>query len=290
MKLFFTLLIMVSLLMSCEDKIKAPAQKKTEHQIISHDFIFQLQKVKADELKNLGVKFIITDIDEARFTPQQIDEIKSRDKKLISYLSIGEAETYRDYWQKSWKKTPPSFLEKENPEWKGNYKVKYWNKWWQSIIFDKLNTIIDDGFDGVYLDIVDAYSYFEAQGNKDAKKQMIDFVKQISKKAKLKNPNFMIIPQNAGELVLEKEYLNSIDGIGKESSWYILDKKASAEHLKWSLKYLDIAKAAGKTIFVIDYPSSIDKQCDFLQQAQSRGYLAFFSTRALDRILPVKCN
>ncbi|HIP52684.1 MAG TPA: hypothetical protein EYH03_01555 [Chromatiales bacterium] len=84
---------------------------------------------------------------------------------VIAYMSIGEAEDYRFYWRNEWKRKRPSWLGKENPRWKGNYKVRYWEKGWQSIIYDSrdayLQKILDAGFDGVYLDIIDAFEYFE---------------------------------------------------------------------------------------------------------------------------------
>ena len=53
----------------------------------------------------------------------------------------------------------------ENPDWPGNYKVKYWNEEWQGLIYKNqdsyLNKIMAAGFDGVYLDIIDAFEYFE---------------------------------------------------------------------------------------------------------------------------------
>jgi cysteinyl-tRNA synthetase len=82
-------------------------------------------------------------------------------------MSIGEAENYRYYWQESWynKKDRPPWLLKENPYWEGNYKVQYWDPEWQAIIIggedSYLNKIIAAGFDGVYLDIIDAFEYFE---------------------------------------------------------------------------------------------------------------------------------
>jgi cysteinyl-tRNA synthetase, unknown class len=84
---------------------------------------------------------------------------------VISYLSIGEAEDYRYYWNQDYSKSLPSWILEENPEWKGNYIVEYWNEEWQDIIAagkgSYLNRIIDAGFDGVYLDIVDGFENFE---------------------------------------------------------------------------------------------------------------------------------
>ncbi|MFN8394603.1 MAG: hypothetical protein U0176_08030 [Bacteroidia bacterium] len=44
---------------------------------------------------------------------------------VISYMSIGEAEDYRYYWDKDWKFKNPERLRRENSSWKGNYKVWY---------------------------------------------------------------------------------------------------------------------------------------------------------------------
>jgi cysteinyl-tRNA synthetase len=89
----------------------------------------------------------------------------SGERLVLAYMSIGEAEDYRYYWQQEWSTSPPVWLEEENPDWPGNYKVRYWNEGWQTIIFGNsdsyLGKILDAGFDGVYLDIIDAFEYFE---------------------------------------------------------------------------------------------------------------------------------
>ncbi|RME76871.1 MAG: hypothetical protein D6785_13240, partial [Planctomycetota bacterium] len=99
---------------------------------------------------------------------------KGRNPILLCYFSIGEAETYRYYWKKKWFHHPPSWLEKENPKWEGNFKVRYWHPQWQQILFQYLKKIIRAGFDGVYLDIVDAFEYFEAKYKQ--KKQKSDLI------------------------------------------------------------------------------------------------------------------
>lgn len=84
---------------------------------------------------------------------------------MLAYMSIGEAEDYRYYWDADWEVNTPEWLVEENPEWEGNYKVKYWNNEWQGIIYSNsdsyLNKLLSSGFDGAYLDIIDAYEYFE---------------------------------------------------------------------------------------------------------------------------------
>jgi cysteinyl-tRNA synthetase len=102
-------------------------------------------------------------------TPGEVAALKIKanggSRLVIAYMSIGEAEDYRYYWRSEWEKDPPSWLAEENPDWPGNYKVRYWEEDWQEIIYggegSYLRRILDAGFDGVYLDIVDAFEYFE---------------------------------------------------------------------------------------------------------------------------------
>lgn len=102
-------------------------------------------------------------------TAAEVTQLKTKAnggrRLVISYMSIGEAEDYRFYWKDGWNNVKPFFLEEENPEWKGNYKVKYWDKNWQAIILGNeesyLQRILKSDFDGVYLDIIDGFWYFE---------------------------------------------------------------------------------------------------------------------------------
>jgi cysteinyl-tRNA synthetase len=104
-------------------------------------------------------------------SPQDVSSLKIKenhaDRLVIAYMSIGEVEDYRYYWKTEWEVSPPEWLAEENPDWPGNYKVQYWHPDWQRIIFGNDSSyckkIIDAGFDGVYLDIIDAFEYFESQ-------------------------------------------------------------------------------------------------------------------------------
>jgi cysteinyl-tRNA synthetase len=84
---------------------------------------------------------------------------------VICYMSIGEAEDYRYYWQDSWTKNRPNWIAAENPDWPGNFKVKYWDEEWHGLIYKNQDSYLQKSttaqFDGVYLDIIDAFEYFE---------------------------------------------------------------------------------------------------------------------------------
>lgn len=139
--------------------------------LINPDNLFTNRQDFVDAVKNTNYDYLIMDFffNGEEFTNNQIEELKQKanggERLLICYMSIGEAENYRYYWQVGWKPGSPSFIEKENPNWPGNYVVRYWDSEWQNIIFGNDNSylkkILDAGFDGVYLDIIDAFEAFE---------------------------------------------------------------------------------------------------------------------------------
>ena len=124
-----------------------------------------------DTVKLTNYDMIIMDLfhNEDIYTSSQIDQLKIKqnggNRLVIAYMSIGEAEDYRFYWNPVWKTGNPIWLDHENPDWAGNYKVRYWEKDWQNIILSGddsyLGKILTAGFNGVYLDIIDGFEYFE---------------------------------------------------------------------------------------------------------------------------------
>ena len=124
--------------------------------------------------KNTNYDLVLIDLfygDNETLSSSDVTSLKLKQnggsRLVIAYMSIGEAEDYRYYWQSSWKTGSPEWLLEENPNWEGNYKVRYWDEDWQKIIFGNDNSylkkIIDANFDGVYLDIIDAFEYFESE-------------------------------------------------------------------------------------------------------------------------------
>jgi cysteinyl-tRNA synthetase, unknown class len=107
--------------------------------------------------------------EDAAYTSEELDIIRTKanggQRLLIAYMSIGEAEDYRPYWDNSWNTSPPSWLLAGNPDWPGNYKVNYWDSTWHNIIYGNPESythyLLSAGFDGAYLDIIDAFEYFE---------------------------------------------------------------------------------------------------------------------------------
>lgn len=118
---------------------------------------------------NYDVLLLDAFFDDALLSPVDLAVLKVKangaKRLVIAYMSIGEAEDYRFYWQPGWRRGSPAWIEAENTSFEGNFIVRYWEPEWQAIVLDDdagyLAKIQDAGFDGVYLDIIDAFEYFE---------------------------------------------------------------------------------------------------------------------------------
>lgn len=125
----------------------------------------------ARELEATNFDIVIADLflDDSILNSRHLQIMKRKQnggtRLALAYMSIGEAENYRYYWKDEWNDNTPSWIKDENFSWSGNYKVEYWRSVWQDIIYkgpdNYLDKIIEAGFDGVYLDIIDAFEYFE---------------------------------------------------------------------------------------------------------------------------------
>lgn len=269
-------------------------------------YLYQLQGADYTSLTSANFKVAVVDYESSELTRGQISNLSSSGKTLFSYLSIGEAEEFRDYWASGdWSNHPPSFLLGENPDWEGAYRVKFWDAAWQNMVFQRLDEIVKQGYEGVYFDIVDAYSvpevqaaYAAANPGGDIKKAMEDFVVNLSVRAKLLNPDFKIIPQNAPELLNigtlatptspltpNTRFLNAIDGIGKEST-FSSGNTAPVAWTPYDRHYLENAINAGKFVLAIEYPTDPAVQQTVLNDMTAAGYIPFIGTRDLDGTIP----
>jgi cysteinyl-tRNA synthetase len=202
------------------------------------------------------------------------------DRLIVSYLSIGEAEDYRDYWKPAWDDKLPGFIAGANPEWPDNYKVRYWNPAWQKIVFKQVDAIVAQGFDGLYLDIIDAFAFWEEEAPRagiDYRAEMVEFVAAIRARAEKKlkalgeDRPFAIIGQNGEELVDEPGYLKAIDGIGKEDLrfFYPNGKETSFRKVPegWFDGSVDLLKRAidkGVVVVVVEYMTKA-RQAEFAE-------------------------
>ena len=252
-----------------------------------------------------------TDEAEQRYAPAEMASIKAGGSRLaLAYLSIGEAEEYRYYFDQGWRRDVkdgqpgsdvPAWLGLANPDWAGNYKVQYWSEEWQQLILGYVDKIIDYGFDGAYLDIVDGFEYWSGEENgeglslteADAAARMIAFVQRIGAHARTQDPDFVLVPQN-GERLLEYDvsgdYLRAIDGVGVEDLFYDERSAEAQAATEERLAYLELVLAVDKPVMVVDYVYAGSRDVvvdDFVRRASAAGCFPYAAAtgRELDQLV-----
>jgi cysteinyl-tRNA synthetase, unknown class len=240
-----------------------------------------------------------------KWTKQELSKIRSgkKGRRIVSYISIGEAEKYRGYWKPAWDqdndgrpdKAAPSFLLTMNPSWAGNYRVRYWDPEWQKIILRYVDEIVQQGFDGLYLDIVDAFQGFEYNPknnkwvkdrinpltNKSYRREMVDWVKKVAQRARRQKKEFLIIPQNGSDLLEHKDYLAVINAIALEDFFTEGNKKQPTERLKWVTTLLAPIQRAKKPVLMVEYPTKKKLKEYVIESAKQRGFPVLITTRSL---------
>jgi cysteinyl-tRNA synthetase len=271
------------------------------------DFAYQLQDVDLSHLGASRFDLVVMDYssdgsETGRWSAFQIASLKHSpggDKLALAYLSIGEAEDYRWYWRHAWDADhdgvpdpgAPAWLGPGDPDWEGNYYVRYWEPAWHAIVMEYLDKVLDAGFDGVYLDIIDAYEFWGPDGDsgldrETAEVEMVEFVKSIAEYCRVDKARagFAVFPQNGEGLAAHPDYVQAITGIGKEDLFYNDNAAQPAAYTREAVSNLDVILRAGRTVLVTDYvtqPALID---DFYDRTIKKGYIPYATVRDLDTL------
>lgn len=254
-------------------------------------------------------------------------------KLVIAYIDIGEAEDYRTYWQPDWGIGDPGWIIALDPDgWEGNYPVAYWWDEYRNIWIGEngyLENILDAGFDGVYLDWVEAYSdenvvAFAQDEGVNPVQEMIWWVGDIAEFTRAQDPDFIVIAQNAAELVEFEDYVEIIDAISQEQTWFDggadndppgdcplprldtdIDTEAYYQNLSSDcqnqfddfpdstlhvsseeyLYYLQKGLSKDLTIFTVDYALEQENIDWVYENSRDLGFIPFVSNRNLDQFL-----
>ncbi|NIA30451.1 MAG: hypothetical protein GWP06_11140 [Actinobacteria bacterium] len=292
MRFYFSFLLL--LLLSCSKSLVDHNGDASDIQNFTagETCLYQLQDAITTDIIKEKFPWVIMDYSKTgeaatAYSTAEIQSLIDSGITPLAYISIGEAEDYRFYWHSVWVSQPqgndftdkaPQWLGHTNPDWPGNYKVRYWNDDWRNKnLKPYLDEIILQGFKGVYLDIIDAFEYWGDAGNyggkngetaltndpvgdeAEAAQRMINLVKWIASYCRDKSvfgEDFLIFPQN-GERILDYDtdhsYLETISGLGREDIWYSETNENSARDVKEILGYLRQFIKNGKTVIAVDY-------------------------------------
>jgi len=198
--------------------------------------------------------------------------------------------------------------------WSGNYPVAYWDENWRDLTiwgenqnsqpYGDYTSIIDEtilhGFDGIYLDWVEAFEdesvITRAQiDGKDPATEMIEFIKQMREYASIRNPEFLIIQQNAASLLDgHPELLGKIDAIAQEAVWYDGDADVDWDNpngydyvngsdlVNYYLEYLDQYLDGNIPVFTCEY--ALNNSDLAYEKSYDKGYIPYVTRRSLSRL------
>ena len=241
--------------------------------------------------------------DDTALTPSEINRLQVKPgggrRIVLAYLSIGEAESYRFYWRRQWSGQRPAWLLRENPDWDQNYAVCFWDPEWQALLYGSdgayLDKILAQGFDGIYIDKCDVTEDLRRRERKAAASRpdldgdMVDLVRRLGAYARARRPGFLIVMQNAEQLLERAELRSVIDAVAKEELLFGLDaaEKANArDEIDWAKKQLDLLRKDGKPVFVVEYLNNAGKIAKASQATRDFGYVLYVSdkSRELDKL------
>ncbi len=274
---------------------------------------YQLNGIKLEEMQRSPYDLLVVDAttglaSQRPFTKAETLGLKKKPdgspRLVVSYLSVGEAEDYRpEYFSKEYmEEDAPDWLMEENKDWKGNRIIKFCSDGWQKTILGDENgksvynsidssplyRLMDLGFDGIYLDRVDVYEEVGKQCP-NAEARMIDFVVKLAAHARKRNPHFLVILQNAEDLLKHPRMVKVLDAVAKESlfhGWGGGDGSNgaatnTAESIRWSTERMGLMKKAGRPVFVVDYPSSRVRADTSVRRIREYGYVPYIAPKSL---------
>lgn len=262
---------------------------------------YQLQDIDLQTIETAPFDLLVVDYsrdgsDDEALTRAELTRLKrrggERQRLVYAYISVGEAESYRYYWQRGWKLNPPSWLIGANPDWRENYYVRFWDRDWQRLLFGDENCYIDRiasaGFDGIYLDRCDVHEEIGerhrqvARERADIEGDMVAFVTALSTWVRQKHAGLGIIMQNAEPLLKYAHVRGAIDASAKEELLFGLagvEKRNAREDVVEARGMLDLMRRDGKAVFVVEYLEKPEFKLEAAGALRAVGYVPYIAPK-----------
>lgn len=218
---------------------------------------------------------------------------RGENKIVVCYIDVGQAESYRYYWQAGWETGNPEWLLDSDPDgWNSSYGVKFWSPEWKTIMKHYIGRIIDDGYDGIYLDWLMIYDFPPAiekahREGVDIKQELTAFIGELTGYARGRKPGFLFIAQNAPELGTDAAYAGLFDAIAQEDIWYDGsgdpdnggnegDSPVDEVDSELLISDLQLWKNMGKPVFNVEYavePGNVNRAYNLGDQNHFKTYV-----------------
>lgn len=195
-------------------------------------------------------EIIVLDVQNG-YTGENIASLKAAGHAVYSYINIGSAETYRDYYEDFENITLGRYENWPDESW-----VDVSSGDWQDFILTELSErLISTGIDGFFVDNVDVYYQYPTE---DVYCGIETILKGLKKKG-----NVII---NGGDTFVREYYSRNgdfdaiLDGVNQESVFSrILDYdnnifgENEPEEREYFEEYVSIVASAGKDVYLLEY-------------------------------------
>lgn len=214
----------------------------TTHAQAKKEVLFCYGKLKPQSI--VGYKYVV--LESKHYTKSEINLIKKNNEHVLAYISLGEVNAHSE----NYKKLKNNTLGK-NENWNSHYLDLSAPKTVVSLMLI-IEELLNDGYDGLFLDNIDNFSTFGPQ--KNHKEYLIKFLAKLRKEY----PKLFFL-QNAG-LDLIEDTNKLVDAVAIESvatNYTFKDKKyklrAEDEYKKFISRLKNIHTTYHLPIILIEY-------------------------------------
>jgi polysaccharide biosynthesis protein PelA len=246
--------------------------------------VYYSDQVAAEELRDYNLLVF----DSGRHPP--LPPLAARKKVLLGYLSLGEVNAQRPYFQSA---LQAGFLLGENPSWPGSRYVDVRDRRWREMVIRKLAPeILAQGFQGLFLDTLDDPAELERRdpevyrGMAAAAAELVKALRYGFPSIKIMmNRGYDILPEVAG--VIDMELGESV------YATYDFNRKvyqlAPAKEYGQQVQVLQQAKRRNPAlgIYSLDYWDPADRMGirRIYRQERANGFEPYVATIGLDRVI-----
>jgi uncharacterized protein (TIGR01370 family) len=260
------LFILASLLLT-----RPPAASVREQLHSIENYVVYYGSGQLEELARFDLAILQPDA----YDEGELAELKSGGTLTAAYLSVGEAEGTRDWFDE----VQQEWILGYNADW-DSYFIDANQEGWRELMIEQAGDYLTKGFDGIFLDTVDTADIYPQTG-----RGMLQLIAQLRETY----PNTLLI-QNRGFGIVEQttEHIDAVmfedlsTGYDFETETYIhLDNHEDAEFLA------DVREHTGIVVLALDYatPGDIETAAEARAIAQNYGFVPAVSVIFLDDIL-----
>jgi polysaccharide biosynthesis protein PelA len=218
------------------------------------------------------------------------DLLRGRERELLGYLSLGEVESHRSYFEAA---QAEGLLLRENPGWHGSFYVDFRNPHWRRRVTEQLVPgILASGFNGIFLDTLDDAGELEHtnpqkyRGMIAAAVELVRGLRQAFPQIHIMvNRGYDVLPQIAPfiDIILGESVYTSYD---VEHKGYV---RVPAPQYHEQVRLMRQAQQWNPKLKIcsLDYwdPSDIKEIRHIYQVERANGFAPYVATRELDRIV-----